>query len=84
MRPKVRGSSTMGMKKSVVEMMPVPSPKSTTAASSLVSLPMIRFSNTSDRSTPDKISWSTAGDNLQPQPAPCENWVNRIVSMRIV
>ena len=39
MRPKVWGSSTMGMKKSVVLMMPVPSPRSTTAASSLVSLP---------------------------------------------
>ena len=39
MRPNVCGSSTMGMKKSVVLTIAVPSPKSTTAASSLVSFP---------------------------------------------
>ncbi len=41
-RPNEKGSSTMGIKKSVVLIIPVPSPKSYTAASSLLSLPTNR------------------------------------------
>ena len=44
-RPKVMGSSTMGIKKSVVLTMPVPSPRSNTAASSRVSFPTISPGN---------------------------------------
>ncbi len=81
MRPNVRGSSTIGIKKSVVEMMPVPSPKSITAASSFVSFPIINDGNDSDRSTPERISCKTAGESLHPQPAPWENCVNLMVSI---
>jgi len=42
-RPKSKGSSTIGMKKSVVAMMQVPSSRRHTAASSPVSVPTSRL-----------------------------------------
>ena len=68
--PKSSGSSTIGIKKSVVLTMPVPSPKSTTAASSLSSLPTIRFGKLKVVACFFKIVSNTFGAILQPQPAP--------------
>ena len=78
MRPKSKGSSTIGMKKSVVLIIDVPLPKSYTAASSLVSLPTRRFGSINGAISVCKISSKTLGDILQPQPAPWLYCVRRM------
>ena len=75
-RPKSAASSTMGIKKSVVLTIPVPSPKSTTAASSLSSFPTIRLEKEGTAICFFKIVSNTLGAILQPHPAPCEYCVN--------
>src|SRR5258706_6129864 len=76
MRPKSYGSSTIGMKKSVVAINACWSFSRYTAASSAVSMPTSNsFGNTPPALR--KISDSTPGAILQPQPPPCENEVRR-------
>ena len=69
-RPKLKGSSTIGIKKSVVEISAVPLPISNTAASSLLWLPTINLSLSGIAILPFKITSNTCGEILQPQPAP--------------
>ena len=73
----------MGIKKSVVLIMALPSPKSYTAASSRVSLPTNKFLSASYFMALCKIVSNTAGAILHPQPAPCEYCVNLISSIGI-
>jgi hypothetical protein len=68
--PKINGSSTIGMKKSVVLIIHVPSPKSKTAASSFDSFPTRRLANAVLGVSECKIESSTAGEILHPHPAP--------------
>ena len=81
--PKAKASSTMGMKKSVVLMMPVPSPRSKTAASSLLSCPTSRPGKLPAAPELCRICSSTAGAILQPQPAPWLYWVRRTGSVSV-
>jgi hypothetical protein len=78
--PKRNGSSTIGVKKSVVEINPLPFPKSITAASSLFSLPTINLGSLIP-ALPAKILSRTSGEILQPQPAPGLNCVSLIFSI---
>ena len=77
--PKVKGSSTMGKKKSVVLIIPIPFPISYTAASSLVSLPTNRCTSSIFGVLEANIVVNTFGDILHPQPAPWLKLVNFIV-----
>mmetsp|Transcript_83948 Transcript_83948/g.140093 ORF Transcript_83948/g.140093 Transcript_83948/m.140093 type:complete len:213 (+) Transcript_83948:723-1361(+) len=70
MRPKSCGSSTMGMKKSVVLMRPWPSPRSYTAASSFVPRPTSSRGSACSGPVLESILSSTLGEILQPQPPP--------------
>src|SRR3989338_4501370 len=76
MRPKSNGSSTIGMKKSVVAMIACWSFRRYTAASSLVSLPTSRSGNGNFSFASPRMDCNSAGAILQPQPPPCDNWVN--------
>src|SRR3954467_6489457 len=80
MRPHSNGSSTIGVKKSVVTTMARSSRSRYTAASSLVSRPTSRpgwrGAPPRPRASPSTVRRS-AGDSLQAQPAPCENCVRR-------
>jgi len=81
MRPKSNGSSTIGMKKSVVATRAWLSFRRQTAASSEVSVPTIRLAKAPAWGTPARMSRSTAGAILQPQPPPCARLVKRCVSV---
>src|SRR5690606_5651938 len=81
MRPKSKGSSTMGMKKSVVETTPRSSSSAYTAASSREALPTHSFGSRFCAPLPARIVSSTLGEILQPQPAPWLYWVRRIGSL---
>src|SRR5665647_121004 len=70
MRPNSKGSSTIGIKKSVVDINAIPFSRSYTAASSLLLLPTKRFLLSGKARLLFKISSKTEGDILQPQPAP--------------
>ncbi len=80
MRPNSNGSSTIGMKKSVVATIACRSETCHTAASSAVSMPTRSSGGTAsgvaDRARASR-SDSTAGAILQPQPPPCESDVRR-------
>src|SRR5258708_22338 len=78
MRPKSYGSSTIGVKKSVVATMAWLSFSRNTAASSLVSMPTSRSFGRVRSGVRARISESTAGAILQPQPPPWLNSVRRI------
>src|SRR2546425_8831371 len=77
MRPKSYGSSTIGMKKSVVATTACSSFRRYTAASSLVSIPTSSAGSRNGRGTLARISVSAAGAILQPQPPPDVKLVNR-------
>src|SRR5438093_13360819 len=77
MRPKSYGSSTIGMKKSVVATTACSSFRRYTAASSLVSIPTSSAGSRNGRGTLARISASAAGAILQPQPPPDVQPVNR-------
>ena len=68
--PNINGSSTIGKKKSVVLIIPFPSPISYTAASSRVSLPTINLSDLICGTLVFKTVVKAFGDILHPQPAP--------------
>jgi hypothetical protein len=70
MRPKSYGSSTIGMKKSVVATSACVSLIRYTAASSADSLPTSKFGNAAVSGALARISLSNAGVILQPQPPP--------------
>src|SRR5580693_4651157 len=76
-RPKSNGSSTIGMKKSVVETIAWDSFKRNTAASSEVSLPTRRSGWVPPPGMSFSNSASTPGAILQPHPPPCESDVRR-------
>ncbi|CSS83901.1 Uncharacterised protein [Shigella sonnei] len=78
MRPKSKGLSTIGIKKSVVLITLVPLPRSYTAASSRVSLPTSKFGSTNFACSLCRMVSNTFGEILQPQPAPWLYWVKRI------
>src|ERR1700676_691600 len=77
MRPKSNGSSTMGMKKSVVATMACSSLRRYTAASSDVSLPTSRAAKLAAGAERFSNCASTPGAILQPQPPPCARSVRR-------
>src|SRR6185312_11846443 len=77
MRPKSYGSSTIGMKKSVVATSACVSLSFQTAASSAVSMPTISCGGITPGALVRRISDSTPGAILQPQPPPCEKLVRR-------
>ena len=77
MRPKVKGSSTTGMKKSVVATSAWLSFSRQTAASSLMSAPTISAAAGVVSGFLARISRSTACASLQPQPRPCASSVRR-------
>src|SRR5688572_20630370 len=79
--PNKKGSSTMGMKKSVVLTMQVPSPRSNTAASSLDSFPTRSEEKVAFLNSECRMVSNIAGEILQPQPAPWLNWVSLTCSM---
>src|SRR5580658_10424223 len=76
-RPKSKGSSTMGMKKSVVATIAWSSFRRYTAASSEVSAPTSKSGKCAAGNAPCKSSDRIPGEILQPQPPPCESDVNR-------
>jgi hypothetical protein len=78
MRPKSCGSSTMGMKKSVVAIRACWSLRRYTAASSLVSMPTSNSLGTGKPREPRRISERMPGAILQPQPPPWLKEVRRI------
>src|SRR3954471_10783511 len=80
MRPKSNGSSTIGVKKSVVATSACESLSRYTAASSAVSVPTRRSFGRPRIGVEARISERTAGAILQPQPPPWLNWVSRIFS----
>src|SRR5262245_48318999 len=80
MRPKSNGSSTIGVKKSVVATSACSSLSRYTAASSAVSVPTSRSFGKPLIGAAARISERTAGAILQPQPPPWLNWVRRIFS----
>jgi hypothetical protein len=75
MAPKSLGSSTIGMKKSVVATMACVSLILYTAASSAVSMPTSSDAGTGTFDLP-RMSWSTPGAILHPQPPPWEKDVS--------
>ncbi len=77
MRPKSKGSSTIGMKKSVVATRACWSFSRQTVASSEVSVPTIRLAKAPAAGMPARMSRSTAGAILQPQPPPWAREVRR-------
>src|SRR5690554_4662046 len=77
-RPKSKGSSTMGIKKSVVEITARSSSRAYTAASSREALPTHSLGSSFWVPLLAKIVDSTCGEILQPQPAPWLYWVKRI------
>src|SRR5215472_11739589 len=77
MRPKSNGSSTTGMKKSVVATSAWVSLSRQTAASSEVSVPTIRSAKAAVAGMPFRMSCRTAGASLQPQPPPWARLVRR-------
>ena len=77
MRPKSYGSSTMGMKKSVVAISAWFSLSKYTAASSAVSMPTSSSGGIGRLLEFFKISLSTPGAILQPQPPPWDRLVRR-------
>src|SRR5690606_11685373 len=79
-RPKSKGSSTMGMKKSVVDTTPRSPSMPYTAASSRGALPTHRDGSSPWAPLPARITSSTLGEILHPQPAPWLYWVRRMVS----
>src|SRR5574343_931652 len=81
MRPKSKGSSTMGMKKSVVETTPRVSSMAYTAASSREALPTQRRGSRCWAPLPARMVSNTLGEILQPQPAPWLYWVRRTGSL---
>lgn len=70
MRPKSKGSSTMGMKKSVVAINACSSFNFHTAASSAVSIPTISCGGKKLGALVRRISERTPGAILQPHPPP--------------
>ena len=78
MRPKSNGSSTIGMKKSVVAISACWSLSRHTAASSAVSMPTINCGGRKPGALDFRMLDSTPGAILQPQPPPCEKVVRRI------
>src|SRR5574337_251266 len=81
MRPKSKGSSTMGVKKSVVATRACWSLRRYTAASSAVSVHTSRSGGRRPAGTRRISSASTAGAILQPHPPPWENRVSLMASM---
>ncbi|KAG1483569.1 hypothetical protein G6F54_013529 [Rhizopus delemar] len=77
MRPKSNGSSTIGMKKSVVATIAWRSSRRYTAASSLVSRPPSSSAGAGSAGIPRSSSESTPGAILQPQPPPWASEVRR-------
>ena len=77
MRPKSTGSSTMGMKKSVVAIKAWCSLSWYTAASSDVAMPTKISGGMAMAVVPCNISRSTPGAILQPQPPPWDKEVKR-------
>ena len=76
---------TIGKKKSVVLMRPLPLPNVRTAASSRVSLPTIKFGCVRPLEVwPRRISSNTCGLSLQPQPAPWLNSVSLTVDCALI
>src|SRR5574343_885668 len=80
-RPKSKGSSTIGIKKSVVDTTPRSSSIAYTAASSRDALPTHRRGSRFCRPLPATITSRTFGEILQPQPAPWLYCVKRIGSV---
>src|SRR5262245_13742119 len=78
MRPKSAGSSTIGMKKSVVAITHVSPSSIHTAASSLVSVPTRRRGKAVATGEFDRICCRTAGASLHPHPPPCARLVSRM------
>src|SRR6185369_4017886 len=78
MRPKSCGSSTIGMKKSVVAMTQVPLSSCQTAASSPVSSPTSSCLYGVADGWLDSNCCSTDGASLHPHPPPWERWLRRI------
>src|SRR5687767_8810141 len=70
----------MGVKKSVVAMIACESLRRYTAASSEDSVPTRRSVNAAADDSAASISRNSDGAILQPQPPPCENSVNLILS----
>src|SRR6202012_4900613 len=83
MRPKSKGSSTTGMKKSVVATRAWVSLSRQTAASSEVSVPTIRFAKPAVAGMPLRIDCRTAGASLQPQPPPWAREVRRTAGVAL-
>src|SRR5574337_1267278 len=83
MRPKSKGSSTMGVKKSVVATRAWVSLRRYTAASSAVSVPTRSSGGSKPAGTRPISSARTAGAILQPHPPPWENCVSLMASMEI-
>src|SRR3990167_943440 len=81
MRPKSYGSSTIGIKKSVVDTTPRSSSRAYTAASSREALPTHSLGSRFCAPLPARITSSTLGEILQPQPAPWLYWVKRMGSL---
>ena len=77
MRPKSNGSSTTGMKKSVVAIKACWSLSKYTAASSEVSMPTSNCGGSAKPFMFERMSRSTPGAILQPQPPPWASEVNR-------
>jgi len=80
MRPKSNGSSTIGVKKSVVATIAWVSFSRYTAASSLDSMPTSSSFGIARTGVFDRMSESTAGAILQPQPPPWVSCVRRTSS----
>src|SRR5690606_17101554 len=78
MRPKSNGSSTIGMKKSVVAITQFSSSSCQTAASSPVSVPTRSWLKGCMIGWSDSRSCKTAGASLQPQPPPWASVLRRI------
>src|SRR5450631_2386126 len=76
-RPKSKGSSTIGMKKSVVAIRQEPSSSCQTAASSLVFVPTRRRANGPPKGWSARSACSTEGASLQPHPPPCASALRR-------
>src|SRR3990167_5338146 len=81
MRPKSYGSSTIGIKKSVVDTTPRSSSRAYTAASSREALPTHSLGSRFCAPLPARITSSSFGEIWQPQPAPWLYWVKRIGSL---
>src|SRR6476661_1970625 len=82
-RPNVYGSSTSGVKKSIVCTTASSSEIRQTAASSRPSWPTISCAE-STRGRPASTSRSEPAGSLHAQPAPCESSVRRTVSVAIL